>query len=272
MRRAALLFVVAAVAVVAAAVAFSSSGEPAQAALRHAAKRTLDAGSSRFSISYGDATPARGVMDYVHHRGMLRLGGMQELVFDGDVTYSRFTVDNGVIPAGKWLKGESGSGNPFDLQDRALSNPATLLDFLRTASTEVRRVGSESIDNVPTTRYEGSIDLGKIVELSPVAERTDLRAALDTLRDATGTTMRYRAWVDADGVTRRLQLVWAGTSALTIDFYDFGVPVDVSVPRSDEILSGADIHAIVQAASRGCSRSSDGSSATCLSTNDGGNP
>jgi hypothetical protein len=262
MRRIVVLLVAGTGAAVAAAALFAGNGESAQGAIRHAAARTLDAGSSRVTISYGDhAGAARGVMDYVQQRGTLRVGRGMELVFDGDVTYSKFSAGNGVIPAGKWLKGERGVGNPFDLQDRALSNPATLLDFLRTGSSEVRSAGRERIDGVQTTRYDGVLDFEKVVELSPLAGRADLRAELSLMRDAADTSLRYSAWVDSDGVTRRLELDHTGASALTIDFYDFGVPVHVSVPRNDKVLSDADLRQIVAAhAPAGNCRDDGGSS------------
>jgi hypothetical protein len=230
-------------------------------------------------------------MDYSRHRGSVSFGSALnsgfDVIYDGDVVYSDLSALRDWVPKGKhWLRGEGDHGDPFDPQERALRDPATLLRFLRPTSSEVREGGHEKIGEVDTTRYEGTLDLQRIVDQSPEAERGDLQAELDFLREAMpSTTVSYSVWVDSNGVARRLRVDSGNASSTTIDFYDFGVPVAVDIPRASEILDEAEFEQIVEAhtgdSQGGCSRSSGGpdagatvlcvftSSATATATGEG---
>jgi hypothetical protein len=69
-----------------------------------------------------------------------------------------------------------------------------------------------------------------------------VEAQLDQLGDA---EMPVDVWVDADGLPRRLQIdlggmvaamgLDGGSAVMTIEFFDYGVPVDIEVPSPDEV-------------------------------------
>lgn len=234
----------------AATTALLTNGHPAsaQAAVRRAAGRTLDAGSSRFTItrSFTGVVPAsmpkweeRGIMDYRRHRGSVRdsLFGWEE-IYDGDTVYDNLGSMMSWIPKDKpWFRATQ-SDDPFDPEDKALRDPTRLLHFLRLTSTDVRTVGAEEIGGVQTTHYEGTLDLQKVVDQASADQRPLLQDDLDIMKRDTGTTISYGLWVDASDITRRLRIDDAGgNGSETIDFFDYGVAVDVQPPPDSAVLS-----------------------------------
>ena len=244
----------------AAITAFLTNGHPAsaQAAVRRAARRTLDAGSSRFTIklSFTGVVPAlapseyeqRGIMDYRRHRGSIRdsLSGTEE-IYDGDTLYLNWGRLVSWLPKDKpWLRSTQ-ADDPFDPEATALRDPTRLLHFLRSTSTDVRRVGTEAVGGVQTTHYEGTLDLQKIVDQAPAAERPLLQKDLDFMKQYTATTISYGLWVDAGDIARRLRIDdAAGNGPETIDFFDYGVTVDVQPPAESQILSDDEFMALME--------------------------
>jgi hypothetical protein len=96
------------------------------------------------------------------------------------------------------------------------ADPAGVLDLLRDIG-DVETVGPETLRGVPTTHYRGTIDTAAV----PVD-----------------------VWVDGDGQTRKFAatLDQAGINVDTVmEYYDFGVKLDVSPPPADEVLDFSDI-------------------------------
>jgi hypothetical protein len=228
----------------------------AQAAVRRAARRTLDAGSSRFTVkqSFTGVVPAsapdlaeQGIMDYRRHRGSVRdsLFGFEE-IYDGDTVYFNWPSLMTWLPKDKpWLRSAE-SDDPFDPEAKALHDPTRLLHFLRSTSIDVRRVGTEAIGGAQTTHYEGTLDLQKIVDRAPADERPLLQEDLDFMKQDTATTISYGLWVDASDITRRLRVDGGdGRSSETIDFFDYGVTVDVQPPPESEVLSDDEFAALM---------------------------
>ena len=121
------------------------------------------------------------------------------------------------------------------------ADPAQMLAGLAAVSNGVTTVGPQTIRGVATTHYHAVIDPQKVaanVKLSPA-----LRKALQKLEQRLGgqsPTIPTDVWVDAAGRVRRLaeqvQLGGAGAVTTTIDFYDFGVPVNVQAPPADQVV------------------------------------
>jgi hypothetical protein len=224
------------------------SHRSAAAAVAYAATRTLDAGSSRVSIAYTDPTigvgdanvvpfEITGLIDYRRHRGSISLGGEDSRwIFDGRVFYYRI---GGWFPGAKpWVRVENDDDTPdaFSVQDQALSSPEHVLSFLRRTSSGVREVGHDEVRGVPTTHFEGTLDLQKIVAEAPSAERAELQAELALIIEDEPKTLSYGIWVDADDVARRLRIDESDGAASNIEFYDFGVPVVLDLPPADQVM------------------------------------
>lgn len=231
-------------------------GTSAQAAVKQALARTVDADSSRFTISW--ITPVlpvqfpydnsvHGVMDYVHHRGRISYGFGNEMLLDGDVTYEKWPMP--WRHDSPWMRFETDSQetDPLDLYDRAISNPMGLLSFLTGASDDVRTVGSDDVLGTTTRHYEGILDLQKVVDRAPPAKRAELQEWLDFMREYEPTTVPFGLWVDSDGIARRLRIdASEGAGSVVIEYYDFGVPVEITPPPASEIMSMEEFFAEMQ--------------------------
>ena len=241
------------IAVLVAAIAFAialtngaNDSSPAQAAVRHAFVRTVDAGSSRFTLSLaispGEAPFAvdykiDGLMDYVHHRGQISFGSNSELLIDGDMMYMQTALPwrHDAV----WVSSDTSGqeSDPFDLQERALNNPLSLLKFLTGVASEVRNAGSEQVRGAETTHYEGTLNLQNVVENAPPQERADLKETLDFIGQFEPTMVPFGLWVDGDGVARRLRIDQKDGGSIVIEYYDFGLPVSITPPPPDAIIT-----------------------------------
>src|SRR5215218_716300 len=251
MGRAVMMFVALAalVAGVAGVVAVRDGGGSAQAAVGNAAARTLGTGSSRFAMTWsaadasgGDAgMAAEGLIDYAHQRGRVTYPGGSEFLFDGDVGYVKWPMP--WRHKTRWLRFEDVTDDlqAFDVADRAMRNPLSLLEFLTGASNDTHAVGVEEERGTPTTHYEGTLDLEKVVENAPPAQRADLREWLEVIAEAGDTMLPFGLWVDRDGVAHRLRIEQELGGVLSIEYYDFGVPVEIAPPPADEIASEEEV-------------------------------
>lgn len=237
-----------------------------------AATRTAEAGSSRVEFSVGvdiagrshDVTGA-GAFDYDEHRGDLTFRTVVPMLGDvdlrlrtvGEKLYLQLpggllgaTLANGKtwlgLDAGKALESQGfGAVDPMQGQD-----PAQLLQFLRAASSGVRETGSAVVRGVETTRYSGALDVRKALdagldrlELEPL-ERDLARRALEQLLDGSGSkTFPFQVFVDEDGLLRRLTQTMRTTvsgqrvsTTMKVDYYDFGVDVDVEAPPASQVF------------------------------------
>lgn len=239
-------------AVVVAVVSTRSHGSSAAAAVARAAQKAFDSGSSRVEITLSSGSHSfrvEGLMDYRRHRGRLKYGDSgSEAIYDGDVTYWRWQgVQNWLPKAKPWLRMSDGQDDPFDTQARSLRDPAALLGFLRSVSSGVSRIGRETLDGVATTRYDGTLDLEKIVQAAPAERRAELQDELDLLADQLPTTVPFSIWVDERGVARRVRYEEQGDESTTIDFRDFGVPVVLDIPPAEEVMTDEEFSALMEA-------------------------
>jgi hypothetical protein len=139
----------------------------------------------------------------------------------------------------RWLKLDL-SGLTGMLGDGAVSsessNPVDGLDALRSVSSDVTEVGSETLRGVETTHYRATIDVAKALADAPAGAR-------DLLDRAATPTIPVEVWLDAQGRVRKYTMQVDGTSvgtegstvAVTYEFFDFGAPVDVGAPPADEV-------------------------------------
>jgi hypothetical protein len=216
----------------------------AQAAVRDALARTADARSMRFTVRWtgaavptGPAGQIEGVMDYARNRGEIRYFGDIEDVYDGDVMYTKWPLP--WQKGSRWVRYDEGADepDPLSLEDRALRNPVSLLKFLREGSSDVRKVGTEDVSGASTDHYEGTLDLQRVVDHAPAADRAELQALLDFIREDAEAKVPFGLWADGSGIAHRLRIDEAGGVSVVVDYFDFGVPVSITPPSKDEIMS-----------------------------------
>jgi hypothetical protein len=178
-----------------------------------------------------------GVMDYVHHRGRIVYSSDSEMLFDGKVTYLNWPMP--WRQDAVWLRYEDevSDVDPLDLSDRATRNPIRLLAFLTGASDDVREVGQDDVRGTRTTHYEGTLDLQTVVNQAPADQRAELQEALSFIAEDQPTMVPFGLWVDGAGVAHRLRIEGPVGMRMTIEYFDFGVPVELTPPPANAIMT-----------------------------------
>jgi predicted small lipoprotein YifL len=189
-----------------------------------------------------DLTARRAAMSFdLSSLPGLGSGGTMDIVFANDVMYMRMPSMAKALPSGKeWVKadvsklrGAAGSSN-LDLFSGA--DPAKALDQLRAAG-DVKKVGEDTVQGETMTHYHAVIDPANARSLTP-AQRKAVQKALAGM----GGRVPTDVWVDDAGRLRRMQIDVAfgqglqnAHMSMTMDYSDFGSPVDVQTPPADKV-------------------------------------
>ncbi|MBV8982774.1 MAG: hypothetical protein JO086_17895, partial [Acidimicrobiia bacterium] len=203
-----------------------------------------------------------GEVDFHLHRGHMLIdlsqlglpGPPLDAVYDNTTVYEKFPPAlAAALPKGKsWVKVDlatatrSVGADLSALTQNGASDPTQALDFLRGASDEVSRLGSEDIRGTSTTHYRTVVDLNKAADLSPTARD----AIKSTIKLLGSSTQPMDVWVDTQGRVRQLKYTVdlsksrvassvpsiPGRVTFTLDLFDFGVPVQAEVPSADQVV------------------------------------
>ena len=247
------------------------------ASLATVAERTTDTGGVRMSLEQtmtaaGQGSipvSAEGRFDTKRQRGEMTMsmdtsslagGGeavQQRMIFDGTTFYMRSPLFEHILPAGKrWLRidlATIGKQAGFDLgalvNSSASQDPTQMLAYLKAASGDVKRVGSETVRGVETTHYKATIDFRKVPDSAPKDQRAAVRRSIEQLIELSGTsTAPIEVWIGEDDLARRIvTTTTAGTAAQRIklrqriELYDFGTKVDVAIPPASAVLDMGDL-------------------------------
>jgi hypothetical protein len=248
------------------------TGANAVAALRAAPDAAAEAGSGRFEMAISFAGPD-GSFDIVATGGYsgdqmtmeMDLGsaiagladasdesvpaGLDEpmqIVIDGTTAYLRIPMIQELTGSSGWLTATpedlGAAGGSFGIGS-GTSDPAQMLEALRGVAGDIEEKGPDTIRGVPTTRFGATIDLAKALAEAPPDQRKMLETQLKGI-DASLARVPVDVWVDGDNLARRMvldlgdvaaQAMGAGaTATMTIDFFDYGEPVEVVVPDPSE--------------------------------------
>lgn len=168
-----------------------------------------------------------------------------EEIFKSSTIYLGSPLFAGKLPGGaRWVKldlGRVGQALGFDLQQLGgQSNPAQFLEFLKASGGSVSAVGHETVRGVQTTRYRGTLDLNKALDVVPSSARAALRSAISKMGIS---SLPVEVWVDAHKLVRRIALalkVPAGGQQLevriTVELFDFGRTPRVSAPSGTDVF------------------------------------
>ncbi len=173
-------------------------------------------------------------------------GTIEQRTVDG-IIYMRLPA--GTSPGKPWL-----SVDPRQLLGASLkglagsqSDPTQYLAFLAGVSDRVKIIGTEAVRGVATTHYRAVIDMSKALRDAwmPRALRDRLAIYAPNFGSAKLPT---DAWIDAQGrarkVTMHLDLAdilgarTSGAMSVSIEFFDFGTPVDVQAPPPNQVTRG----------------------------------
>jgi hypothetical protein len=118
-----------------------------------------------------------------------------------------------------------------------------LLDLLKDQADSFTEVGQESVRGVDTTHYTAVLDVERLAQQH--ASGLDAPSVTSGIEKLAGTTATFDVWIDGDNLVRKLVVHGGsaqGTATVTVEFHDFGQPVDVSVPADADTV---DITALV---------------------------
>ncbi len=166
---------------------------------------------------------------------------MHEIV-DGSTVYLKIDSDLPIPGLSGWTKVDIGSGASSTGGLGVSSGPNGFLESMKGAGQSVEQVGTDTIDGAPVTVYKGTIDPQAALAASP-DKADEMKGALDQLG---GTTMSFTAWVDDQGMVRKMQFDIVGDPSknapnltMTMELYDLGTPVTIDLPPADQVTDGS---------------------------------
>ena len=233
-------------------------------AIAAAAERTQGEAGGRAAIraivSSPDSEPLTmtGEMIYNDDTGLTRgaltvprpeSNGSVELQMIGDETgptmYMRSSMFGSLPGGAEWMALDLSSFGPEpETPLPANADAKGELELLESAIGAVR-LGREEVRGVPTTHYRGTLDVSENIEWLREEGADDLAAEIER-----GAPPRVEAWIDADGLLRRMTLVRSqpgeggegpATIDMRMDFYDFGITPDIDVPDSGEVFDATSL-------------------------------
>lgn len=178
-------------------------------------------------------------------------------ILDGTVIYMRIPLLDGRLPGRKtWVK--------FDLKKafgslgldlgpalQAGQDPTRQLDYLRTVA-DAKKVGSDRVRGVATTRYHGDLRLDRYPSLLPRREQAAARAAVQRLIKGSGSSsIPVDVWIDGRNRVRRMSVSMTVRPAsapgqslrmqIDEDLYAFGAKVVVSAPLAKDVYDATGV-------------------------------
>jgi hypothetical protein len=167
-------------------------------------------------------------------------GGAATVVYDGHVMYMKMPLLTSALPGNKpWVKidlATAARAAGVDLGSFKAVDPKQGLQQLL-ASSDTKKVGTDTLDGVETTHYRAVVDVANAAKLPP-AQRRALRQFLKGMDGHAPVDV----WIDGQGRVRRESMNFDyGTglqhaqTSVTMNFTDFGAPVDVTVPAPAEV-------------------------------------
>jgi hypothetical protein len=193
-------------------VAAGCGGVESEPTLAQAVERTEDEPSFAFEVrargTQADETldfECSGVVDNKERRAWIEC--------DGAEGYDRITI--GRASFFRFSGGETWTRSEVVEPDEPMFSPTRILELLRNASRETRRVGEGDVRGESTVRYTLTVDCEQ--------------AELDCDRQT-----EVGVWIGEDGLVRRIDVVDSGMEG-TVEFFDFGEPVVVEAPPPEDV-------------------------------------
>jgi hypothetical protein len=223
-------------------------------------KMSVSAAGESLSISgEADIDNDHERVDMTMDLGML--GGEMEILMDGGVMYMRSPMfqDAGT----EWVSMDPSKMDPaaaaqFGGFGAGTTDPSAYVGLFA-GVFDVRVSGEEELKGVATTRYVGTIDLKKVVkgfsdvvgEHADAATKKQLKAAVKQFESlGIDEKIPFEIWIDAEGLPRRQRITMdfgklipgadEASMEMTVDFSDFGKPVDIDIPPPSEVTDMTD--------------------------------
>ncbi|MPZ90230.1 MAG: hypothetical protein GEU68_01125 [Actinobacteria bacterium] len=164
-----------------------------------------------------------------------------ELITDGATGYIEASAFPGAPTDSRWISIDFESvGAQMGINVEAFrQNGAGQLAYLSEVA-EVEEVGTETIRDVETTHYRFTADIAALAESGP----EELRSSYEQLVEITGAEeVPTEVWIDGDDRVRRIvtevEIEQQGqqfTQQSTVEYYEFGVELDVQPPPEEDTV------------------------------------
>jgi hypothetical protein len=178
-----------------------------------------------------------------------------EVIQDGDTAYVHFPLLAKQLPDGKtWLKGDAktlssaDAGQLKQFGSLAGTDPRDVFGMLKAVSGSIEAVGTDELRGVETSHYKATIDIAKLEQLVPAAQRDSLGSVEQGARQAGLAEIPLEIWIDSEQRVRKLSLdvdaKQPGTSvslkaSLVVELYDYGKALALELPPADQVADAA---------------------------------
>jgi hypothetical protein len=223
-------------------------------------KMSVSAAGESLSISgEADIDNEHERVDMTMDLGML--GGEMEILMDGGVMYMRSPMfqDAGT----EWVSADPSKMDPAAAAQlggfgAGTTDPSAYVGLFA-GVFDVKVSGEEELKGVPTTHYVGTIDLKKVLkgfsdvvgDHADAATKKQLKAAVKQFESlGIDEKIPFEIWIDTEGLPRRQRITMdfgklipgadEASMEMTVDFSDFGKPVDIDIPPPSEVTDMTD--------------------------------
>ncbi|MEU9452308.1 hypothetical protein [Streptomyces sp. NPDC048277] len=147
------------------------------------------------------------------------------------------------VPADKWVRVETASLSDGNLVTGGATDPFAAAELLRGTRTATY-LGKTELAGTEVRHYRGTADLATAARAASAGNRASLAAAAKGFATA---EVPFDAYLDDQGRIRKLRERFSFVNdsskdtvavASTTLLYDFGTPVDVKLPRPQDIYAG----------------------------------
>ena len=228
----------------------------AEKVLAEAARRTLAAGTARYVLEVRtkvrglapSTARGTGAIDFRSSRSRLDMtfeSSARKLAFiviyDGGMLYEKLPPELAGTSVKPWVKLDLTAALGGANAQLNTNDPGGIIAFLYGAD-DVTEAGTatELVRGVAATRYRASLDPRRAAEQLPPKYRDQYVSSLEEVGAAGPTPAEL--WIDGQGLIRRIRLNGKAaiqgkqsTSVTTIEYFDFGAPVDIELPPADQV-------------------------------------
>ncbi len=163
------------------------------------------------------------------------------VILTGDMMYMKMDMLKTLTGSTKpWVKldlkqlGSSAGINVDQLLGQSKQIDLETSVKMLTASKDVKEVGAEQVGGVDTTHYAGTFPIEEAMKQLPAEAQKNMKGQIPAeMKD-----MKFDAWIDGDGLPRKVQLGGKqaeGEFAATMVFKDFNAPVEIKAPPADQV-------------------------------------
>lgn len=171
-----------------------------------------------------------------------------EMIADRTMLYMSSSVLGSLPDGRKWMGLDLSLGEDLNTPAPANVDPKGELELLASeaADGKVRKLGSEVVRGVRTTRYRGTVSVADQAKRLRDEGAEDLPSYIEEK----GTPLHFEAWIDAHQLVRRMRIVKTQeveegkepeTIDMRMDFFDFGPVNEIDVPDADEVFDATSL-------------------------------